>query len=68
LAVEVKNSKVVSPSDLRGLKEFYKDYPEASLLFLYRGKEIFKRDGILCIPVDLFLSQMNPLSPELKIP
>lgn len=62
-AVEIKNSQTISPQDLRGLKEFSKDYPEASLIFIYRGKERLKREGILCIPADDFLRNMNPANP-----
>lgn len=59
-AIEVKNGKTLAPHDLRGLKEFQKDYPEATSLLLYRGKEKFLRDGILCMPVEEFLKEMNP--------
>lgn len=64
-AVEVKNSKTIAPQDLRGLKEFYKDYPEATLLFIYRGKERLKKDGIHCIPAENFLRNMNPREPSI---
>jgi len=59
-AIEVKNSKTIAPSDLRGLKAFSTDYPEVTPLFLYRGKEKLKRDGILCLPVEEFLVNLNP--------
>jgi len=65
VACEVKNGAIISPSDLRGLKEFHKDYPEAELLLLYRGKETFKRDGVLCIPAEEFLRRLDPLSETL---
>jgi len=65
IACEVKNGSTISPADLRGLKEFHKDYPEASLLLLYRGKETFKRDDVLCMPVEDFLKQLNPFSDAL---
>ena len=38
-AIEVKNSRSLRPRDLRGIKTFGQDYPEASLLLLYRGEE-----------------------------
>lgn len=53
-AIEVKNSDLVSSSDLRPLKTFCKDYPECTPLFLYRGKRL-QLDGILCIPCEEFL-------------
>ena len=59
-AIEVKNNKVISPSDLRGLKEFKKDYPEVTPLLLYRGKEKIKRDEIMCLPVEDFLKNLSP--------
>ncbi len=62
VALEVKNSKTISPQDLRGLKEFHKDYPEATRIFIYRGEEKIVRDGILCIPARLFLLGIDPLS------
>ena len=63
--IEVKNNKVISPSDLRGLKEFKKDYPEVTPLLLYRGKEKIKRDEIICLPVEEFLKNLVPKRPSL---
>ncbi|MEP7272213.1 MAG: hypothetical protein ABI882_11980, partial [Acidobacteriota bacterium] len=59
-AVEVKNSARVQSEDLRGLKTFGEDYPESNRWLLYRGKERFKQDGILCIPCEEFLLQLTP--------
>ena len=59
-AVEVKNSRSLRPSDLRGIKTFHRDYPEASPLFLYRGDETLERDGVRCLPVDRFLRGLTP--------
>ena len=59
-ALEVKNGKSVAPHDLKGLKEFHKDYPEATLILLYRGKEKLKKEGILCFPVEEFFRTMDP--------
>jgi predicted AAA+ superfamily ATPase len=64
-AIEVKNSEIISPGDLRGLKEFSRDYPEATTLFLYRGKNKLLREGIICLPADHFCMQMDPSSPLL---
>ncbi len=61
-ALEVKNGKTIAPHDLRALKEFQKDYPEALLILIYRGKEKIKRDGILCYPAEDFLKNINPTS------
>lgn len=62
-ALEVKNSKHISPQDLRGLKEFKKDYPECQCIFLYRGQEKLMKNDILCYPVDLFLKELIPNIP-----
>jgi len=59
-AIEVKNSTQIFAKDLRGLKNLSQDYPEATLLFLYRGKEKLKKDNIYCIPVEDFLISLNP--------
>lgn len=59
-AIEVKNSSRVHAVDLRSLKTFGDDYPEAKLLLLYRGKEKIKIDNILCWPVEEFLLALLP--------
>jgi len=66
LACEVKNGSVIHPSDLRGLETFMTDYPEATPLLLYRGKQRYKERGILCYPVDEFLLQIHPEKPLLN--
>ncbi len=59
-AFEIKNTTRIRKKDLNGLKSFGTDYPEAQLLFLYRGSERRKIDGILCLPVADFLSCLVP--------
>jgi len=59
-ALEVKNSSRVRDEDLRGLRAFQEDYPEAKTLFLYRGRERLKKGGILCVPCEEFLQQLHP--------
>jgi predicted AAA+ superfamily ATPase len=59
-AMEVKNAKQVHPKSLKSLKAFLSDYPEASVMLLYRGTEKLMVDGIPCWPVDDFLTQLNP--------
>jgi uncharacterized protein len=53
--IEVKNSDRISSSDLNGLKAFQREYPEASLIFLYRGHRRLMQDKVLCLPVEEFL-------------
>jgi predicted AAA+ superfamily ATPase len=62
-AIEVKNNTQAFKGDLRGLKEFCKDYPECTPLLLYRGSKRVVIDGILCIPCEEFLLQVNPNKP-----
>ena len=51
------------PADLRGLKAFRDDYPEAVLRLLYRGAESLEIDGIRCLPCDAFLRRLVPGEP-----
>ena len=59
-AIEVKNDRQVFSKDLSGLRAFCDDYPEATPLLLYRGKERLKKNNILCLPVFDFLKQLRP--------
>jgi predicted AAA+ superfamily ATPase len=59
-AVEVKHTAVIRPADLRGLRAFREDYPEATLRLLYRGREALELDGILCLPCEDFLLRLVP--------
>jgi len=54
-AIEVKNATAVHPVDLRGLKTFGEDYPQAERLLLYRGKERLLVDGIRVVPCGEYL-------------
>ncbi len=65
-AIEVKNSTRVRPEDLRGLISLQADYPQASCLFLYRGREKLKQKGILCLPCEDFLKNINPNQPLMR--
>ncbi|MDO8366847.1 MAG: AAA family ATPase [Saprospiraceae bacterium] len=62
-AIEVKNSARIRSSDLVGLSEFGKDYPESRRILLYRGSDRLLKDGILCLPVDNFLNLLKPSEP-----
>ena len=59
-AIEVKHSRRVDPSDLRGLKAFREDYPEVDVALIYRGNERRRIDGIWCVPAEDFLSKIIP--------
>ena len=58
-AIEVKNAATVHPADLRGLKTFGEDYPQAERLLLYRGKERLLVDGIRVVPWGEFLLDLK---------
>jgi uncharacterized protein len=59
-ALEVKNTAQVRSIDLRGLRAFGEDYPEATRWLIYRGKERFLRDGVICVPAEEFLRALRP--------
>lgn len=62
-AYEVKNATHFSNSDLRALKNFGEDYPEAKRFFLYRGKDRLRINDILCLPCEEFLLSLMPNRP-----
>lgn len=59
-AIEVKNSRQISLNDLRHLKIFLEDYPEAKAIFLYRGTDRLMKGNILCMPCSEFLLNLKP--------
>ena len=59
-AIEVKNARRVERKELRALKTFRSDYPEASAALLYRGRDRLRIDDIWCLPVDEFLRELRP--------
>ena len=59
-AVEVKNAGRVRPEDLAGLEAFGADYPEATRVLLFRGRERSRVRGTWCVPVERFLKEMRP--------
>ena len=59
-AFEVKNAGRVHSTDLRALRAFREDYPEAQTAVLYRGRERLRIDGVWCLPAQDFLRRMLP--------
>ncbi|MBI1998968.1 MAG: DUF4143 domain-containing protein, partial [Parcubacteria group bacterium] len=59
-AMEVKSSKTVHSQDLKGLLSFKEDYPQASLVLLYGGKERLRMNNVLCLPCEQFLTALDP--------
>lgn len=62
-AIEVKNTDRIRPADLRGLRAFASDYPEAQTALAYRGRERLVRDGIQCLPIAELLTALTPGKP-----
>lgn len=54
-AVEVKNSAKIHSRDLRPLKAFAKDYPEAKEILIYRGRDRLLVDEVHVEPCEEFL-------------
>ena len=61
MAIEVKNSDKVNASELKGLVSFGEDYPEAQLLFLYRGMEKLKKGKNIASTHALFRSSRSEI-------
>lgn len=62
-ALEVKSSRRVRPADVRHLKRFREDYPQARLRLAYGGDERLEIDGILCLPAEALLREIMPGRP-----
>jgi predicted AAA+ superfamily ATPase len=59
-AIEVKNTGRIRDADLRGLRSFKADYPEAEVVLLYRGEERLRMGDVWCLPVEQFLRELRP--------
>lgn len=58
--IDIMNADRIRPADLRGLRAFADEYPEARRLLLYRGEHRLVRNRVLCLPVDAFLARLDP--------
>lgn len=59
IAIEIKHSSKVHPQDLKGLKTFKEDYPEAELKLVYLGEHKKEIDGVEVIPANIFLLNLD---------
>lgn len=50
-ALEIKRAASVNPSDLRALREFKRDYPEATCVLLYGGEQSLFLGDIRVVPI-----------------
>jgi len=62
-ALEVEHAQRVRPADLRSLKRFARDYPEARTRLAYLGDERLQIEDILCLPVAELLRTIVPGTP-----
>ncbi len=62
-AVVVKNARTVRTADVRALRAFVSDYPEAKPLLLHRGEHREVVHDVLCVPVGEFLRVLHPEHP-----
>lgn len=60
LAIVVKHSRRIDRSDLKALRAFGEDYPEAERLLLSFCPEPLLIDGIHCEPLEAWLRQLRP--------
>lgn len=60
MAIEVKNSRSIQSADIRSLRTFSSDYPEALAVLLHRGSDITIMNGVICTPVENFLRCLRP--------
>jgi predicted AAA+ superfamily ATPase len=51
IAIEVKSSKTIHPSDLKSLQLFKEEYPIAKLFLFYGGKDPIYREDIEILPI-----------------
>jgi len=58
-AIEVKRNHTINRKQLRGLKNFKKDYPEVIPYLIYGGKDKLEIDDIKIIPVTTFLKNIK---------
>ncbi|MDD5672937.1 MAG: DUF4143 domain-containing protein [Chitinivibrionales bacterium] len=59
-AIEVKNTDKVRSDDLGGLCAFIEEYPQATALLLYRGRQRLRKKNVLYMPVEEFLARLRP--------
>jgi predicted AAA+ superfamily ATPase len=60
-AFEIKRSATIRTDDLKGLKAFSKDYPEASCFLIFTGREKESRGDVTLLPIETFLRELAEL-------
>lgn len=64
VAIEVKSHHRFDISDLQGLKQFKKDYPQATCYLFYLGEQERVRDDIQILPFSKAVQQLDKLLTE----
>lgn len=60
VAIEVKRSRNIHHTDLRALRAFKDDYPEATVCLLYMGQDKLMINEVLCLCCEEFLKSLDP--------
>ena len=68
IAIEVKRSPYIHPKNLRGLKEFKKDYPPARCYLIYGGSTPLYVEDITVLPMERALRNLDQLLLNSDIP
>lgn len=63
LAIEVKRARDVRARDLRGLRAFLEDYPEARARLVHLGEESLRIGEVDCVPCGDYLASVVPDRP-----
>jgi predicted AAA+ superfamily ATPase len=61
IAIEVKRSSHIHSKNLRGLKEFQKDYPPAKCYIFYSGNDALYIDNIRVLPIVQALKELEKI-------
>ena len=61
IAIEVKRAAQIRNNELRGLKAFARDYPQADLYLLYGGNREMFIDNIKLLPLESTLPKLSEL-------
>ena len=60
-AFEVKRTNKINDDDLKSLRTFLSDYPEASCYLLYGGTKVLRFDNIEVLPIEKALKELDKL-------
>jgi predicted AAA+ superfamily ATPase len=60
-AFEIKRTRRISVSMLRGLKAFLKDYPMAKAYFIYGGKRYMREGKIEILPMESAFRELHKI-------